>query len=337
MKRLNPNSLVTLLHQAVPANASKDDMDVLVQVEAITASLRRLGYRVQSIPVDLNFNQLEKALAGIKPDMVFNLVESIAGTGKLIYFAPAVLEFLKIPFTGSGSDAMYRTSGKVGAKEIMQQHAIPTPPWYTTGPHSGSRNRLEAPVIIKPVWEEASVGLDDTAVIRENSLIADALALRSRRFGECFVESYISGREFNISVLGTADGPRVLPPAEMVFHNYPDTIPRIVGYAAKWDEQSFEYNNTVRKFRFNANEQPLLNRLHEISLQCWHAFHLSGYVRVDFRIDEGGNPFVLEINANPCISPDSGFVAAATEAGLTYDGIIQHILDDAVYPAEGRG
>src|SRR5690606_28858483 len=104
--------------------------------------------------------------------------------------------------------------------------------------------------------------------------------------------------------------------------------PRIIDYEAKWHEHSFAYNNTVRRFDFGPEDRTLLARLHEITLGCWHEFGLGGYARVDFRVDAAGQPFVLEINVNPCLSPDAGFAAASARAGLTPEQVMARIVGD---------
>ena len=129
-------------------------------------------------------------------------------------------------------------------------------------------------------------------------------------YGECFIEEYIDGREFNISLIGTSNAPLILPYAEIKFLNFPPEKSKIVGYDAKWDKNSFEYQNTVRSFEFNKTDQSLLDNLKYLALKCWEVFRIDGYARVDFRVDSKGIPYILEINVNPCISPDSGFFAA---------------------------
>jgi D-alanine-D-alanine ligase len=116
----------------------------------------------------------------------------------------------------------------------------------------------------------------------------------------------------------------------MLFHDYaPDKL-KIVDYKAKWDADSFEYNNTIRKFDFQDDDAPLISSLREISLQCWNIFSLRGYARVDFRVDNNGKPWVLEINANPCLSPDAGFAAALEQAKIKYHEAIGLIIDNAL-------
>jgi D-alanine-D-alanine ligase len=154
-----------------------------------------------------------------------------------------------------------------------------------------------------------------------------------RRLGElgadAFAERYIDGREFNLSVLAGKDGPEVLPPAEIEFIGYGDERIRIVGYRAKWDENAYEYHHTPRRFSFGPEDGLLIRSLKRMAMRCWHLFGLRGYARVDYRVDRDGKPWILEINSNPCLSPDSGFTAATLQAGLRYEEVIGRIVEDA--------
>jgi D-alanine-D-alanine ligase len=125
-------------------------------------------------------------------------------------------------------------------------------------------------------------------------------------------------------------GVEVLPAAEILFKEYPEGKPRIVGYDAKWEPGSFEYRNTPRTFDFTAGEAVLMEKLRALSMRCWETFDLRGYARVDFRVDRDSNPWVIEINANPCISPDAGFTAAAARAGVGYTSMIARIVESSL-------
>jgi len=161
-------------------------------------------------------------------------------------------------------------------------------------------------------------------------MIEDLLKNRVNQCGgSWFAEKYINGREFNLSLLAGADGsPHVLPPAEILFEGYNNGKPRIVGYRAKWNEDSYEYHHTPRSFNFPAFDESLLIRLKEMAIKCWHLFGLRGYARVDFRVDEKGKPFILEVNINPCLSPDAGYAAALAQAGISYTEAIERILNN---------
>jgi D-alanine-D-alanine ligase len=147
--------------------------------------------------------------------------------------------------------------------------------------------------------------------------------------GDCFAERYVEGREFNLSLLDGQDCVTVLPAAEIDFSRFPEGKPRIVGFDAKWQEDSFAYQNTPRRFAFAERDRPLLANLKKLAIECWKLFYLRGYARVDFRVDAGGQPWVLEVNTNPCLSPDAGFAAALAQAGISYDTGIERILATA--------
>jgi D-alanine-D-alanine ligase len=148
--------------------------------------------------------------------------------------------------------------------------------------------------------------------------------------GSCYSEAYIDGREFNVALISGKAGVKVLPIAEMLFMDYaPDKL-KIVDYKAKWDADSFEYNNTIRKFYFQKKDAGLISSVREIALRCWNIFSLRGYARVDFRVDNNGKPWVLEINSNPCLSPDAGFAAALQQAKIKYHEAIGLIIDNAM-------
>ena len=118
----------------------------------------------------------------------------------------------------------------------------------------------------------------------------------------------------------------LLPPAEIVFDGFPPGKPRIVGYAAKWDASSFEYTHTPRRFDLPAADGPLVAELEGLARRAWSLFGLSGYARVDFRVDAGGRPWMLELNANPCLSEDAGFAAAAARTNLELRDVLERIL-----------
>ena len=203
----------------------------------------------------------------------------------------------------------------------------------------GPTAALRPPCIIKSVWEHASRGLDDENVIREgdSSLVRERLQEFIARTGRPhFAEQYIDGREFNVPLLDGPGSPRVLPMAEIDFSGFPADKPRIVGHRAKWHESSFEYNNTPRSFRVRQHDRQLVESLQRLALQCWWLFDLRGYVRVDFRVDRAGQPWILEINANPCLSLDAGFAAALAEAGISYDEAIGRIVQSALAGREDR-
>ena len=333
---------IAILHNLVDAGGSVDEQDVLVQVEAVSTALKNLGHECYGIPCTLGLAGIRLKLENSKPDMVFNLVESLEGHGQLLHLVPALLDAMGIAYAGSPTEALFLTSNKLLAKRLLAAHGLPTAPWIEIRDHEiDVRGPVDPtrPLIVKSVWEHASIGIDEEALLSDTSAnqVCGILMERAPEMGgACFAEAFIEGREFNVSVLAGPEGPEVLPLAEIDFKDYPDGKLKIVGYRAKWDEESFEYNHTPRRFDFPDQDRPLLGELKSLALQCWRLFDLAGWARVDFRVDPFNRPHILEINANPCISPDAGFAAAVAKAGLSYENAIERILDDALHGGNRR-
>jgi len=328
---------IAILHDRITEKARKDDLDVLAQIAAVSQALADLGHEAEAVPFSLDLRAAMQALRARQADLVFNLVESVEGQGRLIHLAPAILDSMGLPYTGAPTEAMFVTTNKLMAKNALRRAGLPTPAWFTA---TSLVNGVDAPAgrwILKSVWEHASIGLDEDAVISPGTAEALRQALRQhaqRLGGEVFAEAYIEGREFNLALLAGEDGPQVLSPAEMAFEGYEAGKLHVVGYRAKWEEGSFEYHHTVHRFEFPASDAALLDRLKAIALECWRLFGLRGYGRVDFRVDAAGEPWVLEVNANPCLSPDAGYVAALEKAGLHFRQGIERILEDATRNTE---
>jgi len=306
-------------------NALADELDVLDQVEFIEKHLELMGIATFRKGITTSF-MLELAdLANDRPDFVFNLVESISNKGELSYFIPALLNLYKIPYSGNPLEAIFTTTSKLLTSKMLKSAGINNPGSYlpsqchilTTG------NKY----IVKPVWEDGSLGITEESVFTFNNNGVEE-KLKKLDDTHWFIEDFIDGREFNISVLAGKNGPEVMPPAEIVFRNYNGGKPRIVDFKAKWEMESFEYINTVREFPGKDLNPVLTEKLVATASKCWQVFGLKGYARVDMRTDINENPFVIEINANPCISPDGGFVAATKEAGLQFSTVLQRILSD---------
>jgi D-alanine-D-alanine ligase len=332
---------IAILHNAVHDRSSADEKDVLAQVAAISAALKALGHELAVLPCDLNLSTVKRRLADIGPDSVFNLVESLDGRGALIHLVPFLLEALHLPYTGSQAEATILTSNKLMAKTRLRAAGLPTPEWL--GPYPAKTtplkeagvplNRKKKTWIIKSVWEHASIGLDEEWLLKnaDNDAVLREMARRAADLGGvCFAEEFIDGREFNLSLLTGPDGPVVLPPAEIRFIGYGPEKARIVGYRAKWDSDSYEYTHTPRHFDFPEDDRPLLRNLEKLALSAWRCFGLDGYARVDFRVDSNNIPWILEVNTNPCLSPDAGFPAAVERAGIAFTEAVTRILAAAM-------
>jgi D-alanine-D-alanine ligase len=340
---------ILILHDHVPADAPPDAQDGLAQVAAVDAALRASGHRVSRLACTLDLASLEATLTRNPPDLVFNLVETLASRGRLCPLVPLLLESLAIPFTGNASAPTFITANKLTAKRLMRASNLPTADWIELDPSrravathtvggavGGGAFPKSASWIVKSVWEHASIGLDEDSVV--SVATREALEAEVRRRlpalgGEGFAEKFIDGREFNLSLIeaaGTPGVPEILPPAEMVFEGYGENKPKVIGYRAKWDESSEEYHRTVRTFEFGREDAALLERLRGVARRAWEVFGLSGYARVDIRIDQRNEPWILEVNTNPCIAPDAGFAAALGRAGIAYPDAVARIVSAAM-------
>jgi D-alanine-D-alanine ligase len=320
---------VAVLYGRIAAGAPADEEDVLVQAKETAAALVQLGYAPFETQVSLDLQSFTASLAREKPAFAFNLVETLGGSGRLAHVPLAIMDALGVPYTGAGCDAVYLTTNKLLGKRILRSQDIRTPDWQELDGFFSRGLQVRPPLILKPVFEDASVGLTDLSLCRsEAELRSRANAIPEERRHEYLIERFIEGREFNISLLQISDGgPEALPAAEIEFRDFPEGKPRMVNYDAKWSPGSFEFRNTVRTFEFGPDDTDLLGLLRDISVRCWNIFGLRGYARVDFRVDTECTPWVLEINANPCISPDSGFVAAARRAGcVNFPDLVQRII-----------
>ena len=316
--------IAVILHNRLSDHPLADERDVLDQVELVKGGLTQLGYNclVRDIGFDLYGDIME--IKKLSPVFVFNLVETVFGKSELLHVVPSMLASWQIPYTGVSDEGLFLTTRKTLAKKMMQQYGIATPDWFSTVHASEFLNPAKK-YILKPIAEEGSVKLDEDAVFRgDDPAMCAKLATLSP--AEYFVEEFVEGREFNLSVTGKPGNFKVYPVAEMIFSNFPEGKEQMLGYRAKWDEQSFEYTHTFRQFNTLASDPVLRDTLATAALKCGEVFRLSGYFRVDFRVSEEGRTLVLEINGNPCISPDSGFIAAALQKGMSVTGVIREII-----------
>jgi D-alanine-D-alanine ligase len=315
-----------LYNQPIPPghDFSEASIDVLTQVEAVKSALAEIGCSFARIPFTSDLNGAVKKLAEEKPDAIINLCESVDEDPHFCGHPAAVLELLHIPFSGSPSLALMLTTDKLLSKHLLASAGIKTPAFSAyDGEGIPGPDDTRYPVIVKPRFQDASVGIDQDSIFRSHSMLRENLEKMYERYGPLLIEEYIEGREFNVSLLGFPE-PAVLPIAEIVFEEFPPDLFRIVGYRAKWDTSSFEYHHSPRTFPKLPDS--LRKCLESIALQCFNLFSLRDYARVDMRVDSRGEIFVLEANANPCLSPDAGFAAAAEQHGLNYTELIERLI-----------
>jgi D-alanine-D-alanine ligase len=313
-----------ILYNQPRENALPDELDVLDQVEYIEKNLNDLQIETYRKGITVNFMSEVAELAANRPDFVFNLVESINNKGELCYFVPALLNMYSIPYSGNPVEAMFITTSKALTSQTLKKAGINNPGGYS--PSQYDQLIPGNQYIIKPIWEDGSLGITGESVFIFTPEYREKL--KFYKDTHWIIEDFIDGREFNISVLAGENGPEVMPAAEMVFHNFESHMPKIVDFRAKWEEGTFEYENTIREFPGEKLNPLLRERIMSSAMKCWQVFGLKGYARVDMRIDKNDNPFVIEVNANPCLSPDSGLVAATIAAGIPFTDVLKRVIND---------
>jgi D-alanine-D-alanine ligase len=323
------NKTVLILYNRISANPKEDELDVLDEVKIVSDALKKLQFMVIEYQIDLNLDMAIQDIKKIRPDFIFNLVEALDNKGEFVYFPAAILTYLDIPFTGNPLIPLFFAANKVLAKEQLTNIDIRTPDWVTLD-HLDELKK-DRKYILKPTWEEGSLGLDEDSVFEgSDTNFIKTIATKNKHY--FFVEEFIDGREFNVSIIGTKEGPLVLPIAEMTFLKYPEGKPRIMGYTAKWKEDSFEYSHTVRIFDIPEKDNDIKEEIRKICTKCWNSFGLRGYVRIDFRMGADRVPLVIDLNLNPCISQSGGFIAATKKAGYKFVDVIEQIVEEAMKP-----
>jgi D-alanine-D-alanine ligase len=316
-----------ILHQAVPPDAPPDEQDVLEQASAVEAALIEAGWRTRRIDAGLDLCVVARALAADPPDLVVNLVESLKvgrAAGVMAPAAAALLESLGLAFTGNSAAALALTADKLATKRVLRAAGIATPDWMEpSGPDVTGR------LIVKHATEHASFAIGPDSVVADADAARVLMRTRAAEHGgRWYAETFIDGREFNLSLIDDGmGGCLVLPVAEQVFDpRWPEGRPRIVDWASKWDPTDPIYPYATRSFHLRPDDAPLVVRMEALVRRVWQVCGLAGYARVDLRVDRSGEPWVLEVNANPCLTPGMGIAATAEHAGMSFSDLIARIV-----------
>jgi D-alanine-D-alanine ligase len=311
---------IPVLHAAT--DSRPDEIDTIVAANTVAESLARLDYATEIIALAPNLRGLD-TLRARRPLLIFNLVDAVGGNCRLAPMVPARLDALGLPYTGAGTSAWLDTLSKVGTKLKLVHAGLPTPLWSEDGKGLDPEER----VIVKPVWEHGSLGIDQASVVFGRDAAKIILERTLRWPTEHFAEGYVEGREFAAAMMDGPNGVEVLPIMETVYQGFDNGQPLITCYDAKWTPGSQPYVGTPRRFGIERDEPELAAELIRLALACWELFNLSGYVRVDFRADHTGAPLILEVNMNPCLSADAGFAASALVARIGYDDMISRLVE----------
>jgi len=300
------------------------------RLQAVQDALIAFGFPLQLLEAKEDLPDLVQKILAAKPALVFNLCEEFFGQTRMEMNIAALLELLDIPFTGSSAFVLGLSQDKGKTKAILAYNNIPTPPYQVW--QLGKDELLAGlrfPLIVKPLREDASLGIDNDSLVADGRSLKEQIQKIYRVYGEpVLIEEYIEGRELNVSIIGNKS-PRVLPISEIDFSSLAPGLPKICGYAAKWMEDSHEFCHTVP--RCPAELPPEIEKeVLRLSLEAYQIMECRDYGRVDIRLSQGGIPYVLEVNANPDISPDAGLIRSAKAAGFSYQEFIGHLVELAL-------
>ncbi len=309
------------------------EFGVLEQMRSIATALKEHGHEVSIFSADDDTQKLCSFLSTNRPEVIFNCCESIMGQSKLEMNVAAMYELFGIAYTGSSPLALGLALDKALSKSIFLVNKIPTPS-HQLFEHDTMESldaQMHFPLIVKPVHEDASIGIDSHAIVHDATSLAKRVKFIQKEFDQpALAEEFIDGRELNVAVLAASDSTFItLPISEITFDKMPEGMPHIVSYEAKWVEESPLYQTTLPECPATLPEAIAIEA-RSIALRAANAIGLRDYGRVDMRLDAKGNLFVLEANPNPDISEDAGFMRAARTSGRTFASTINEILDRAI-------
>jgi D-alanine-D-alanine ligase len=307
-----------------------DVSSVEASARAIIVALREAKYTAELVGMKgLDVFEVLAKLRADKPDLVFNLCESMAGEPRNEPTFVGLLDLFEIPYTGADLLGLVSCLYKHRTKEILIARGVPTPPFRFLEDlamlDDPSLDSLDYPWFLKLGHEDASVGITE-----ENFVTTPAeLRKRTREMIATYrqpvlAERYVEGREINVTLLGNGSELRMLPLHEIDFAAMPGDRPKIVSYAAKWDESHVDYAGTKPVPLRDANPT-LVASIESVARASWTAMGLRDYGRVDLRIDRAGQPWVIDVNPNCDISPDAGVARSAKVAGIPYTELVDTI------------
>ena len=287
------------MNVTVLTNLEQDDPKSYdVVVDRVAAALRRNKHRVSIFGVHDDVRKLVAGLARRRTDLVFNLVEGFGNdTGGDIAVA-GVLDLLRLRYTGGGPGELYLRQDKGLAKKVLAFENIPYPHFavFSKDADFETAGKLRMPLFVKPLTADASIGIEGDSLVRDTTALMERVLAIHKKVGDsALVEEYIEGREFYISVLGNRE-PVTFPPIEMDFSGLPDGMPHILGSRAKWKKSSIEYKGTKSVLADVPDE--LRAKLQKTALDAYRALRVRDYGRVDLRLTEAGEIYVIEVNAS---------------------------------------
>lgn len=307
--------------------------DLLTQIRHIARTLRRSGHSVTILPLAHDMLGFQRRLRRLDPHVVFNLYDDVVHGALYDMRVAALVRMMGYPMTGAPALALGLTRYKFMSASLLTGAGVPIPPNTTILETVGAvdKHKWVFPIIVQPGQEHAGVGLDrDSVVHSKKALKAKVRELLQVYRQPALAQRFLPGREFNVSVIG-GNRLRALPLAEVNYEELPPEIPPIMSYAAKWVETSTEYQKT--RVVCPAQVEPAMaEQIRDVAMRAFRAVGARGYGRVDMRMDEHNQPYVLEVNCNPCLDEGMGLARSAERAGIPYPKLLEMIIRFALEP-----
>lgn len=323
------NSGASATPEAPEDSGSTDDLRRMIRHMARV--LRKCGYKATIVCLANDLLAFQRRLRKLRPDVVFNQYDDVVHGALYEMRVAALVQMMGFPMTGSPALALGLSRYKYMSASLLQGAGIPIPPNTELLERIGDvdRCRWHFPVIVQPSREHAGIGLArDSVVFSKTKLKEKVREILTHYHQPALAQKFLPGREFNVGILGGRKL-TVLPLAEVDYTRLPKEIPPIMSYAAKWMEDSVEYQKT--SVICPAHVEPYLAReISSISLRAFRAVGGWGYGRVDIRLDENGQPRVLEVNCNPSLDESVSLARSAEKAGLDYIHLLQQIVKIAL-------
>ena len=292
----------------------------------VVSHLESMGHQVRKVGVKDDLGVVRQAILDFAPQIVFNLMESFREIGVFDQHVVSYLELMKTPYTGCNPRGLMLSRDKALAKTLLAYHRIPAPEFAVVrmGQLPRIQRKLPFPLIVKSLTQEASIGISQASIVEDEPALRERVRFIHQSIGtDAIVERYIDGRELYLGVLGNFRL-GVLPVWEMTFAQMPDRARRIASERVKWNEAYREKHGiTTGPADLPAH---LVQQVQHLCKRVFRTLDLSGYARIDMRLDAEGRIYVLEANPNPQLAFGEDFAEAAEHAGITYESLLQRIL-----------
>jgi D-alanine-D-alanine ligase len=306
----------------------ENSTDYEAVVPQVARTLRGLGHRVSVLGAHGDVKRLIAGLSRRKPDLVFNLMEMFGDNVFGDIPVTGLLDLLGLRYTGSGPGELYLSQDKGLTKKLLAFDGILYPRFAVFSRQQGSfetGGNLRMPLFVKPLRSDSSLGIGGKSLVHDAvALMERVTAIRKELNDSALAEEYIEGREFYVGVVGNGQ-PKALPPIEVDFTGFPEGVPKVLDSKAKWDESSKEYKGTKSVLANLPDE--LRAKLQKVAVDAFRALRVRDYGRVDLRLTDTGDIYVLEVNASCYLERSSEFAMAAAAGGMDYPKLIERIVN----------